>query len=172
MPPPIKEFDHDDPNRPRSPEIFLDRSVIQAETLAELPEDSSVTDLIENASDVPEKISEENDKEKQMSSEDSDEDSDDDIVVTNEKITLSSMETNMTTLSALTNASPSTAGINLKRNNLLTLTNMPGLSAGSKVSKKIFCIITRYTTIMLNIKLFYIIIVIIIIVGMFLIFTK
>lgn len=143
-------MDHDDPNRPRSPEIFSDGPVIQAETLGELLEDSSATELMETASDVPEKVSEENDKDKQISSEDSDEDSDDDIVVTNEKITLSSMETNMPTLSALNNASPSTAGINLKRNNLLTLTNMPGMSGGSKVSKTILCIITKYIFIMLN----------------------
>jgi len=85
---------------------------------------------------VPEKVAEENNEDTQMSSEDSEEDSDDDIVVAAGNFTLSSMENNMVSLSQQNNASPSTAGINLKRNNLLTLTNIPGMSSGNKVSKK------------------------------------
>lgn len=138
MPPPVKELNNDDPNRPRSPETFLGGSGIQAETLVESLKESIETNAIETAteedSDVPGKIAEENNEDKEVSSEDSEEDSDDDIVVAAGNFTLSSMETNMASLSQQ-NSSPSTAGINLKRNNLLTLTNIPGMSAGSKVSK-------------------------------------
>jgi hypothetical protein len=138
VPPPVKELINDDPNRPRSPEIFLGGSGIQSESLVEPLKDSVETNTIETAteedSDAPEKITEENNDDKEISSEDSEEDSDDDIVVAAGNFTLSSMETNMASLSQQ-NSSPSTAGINLKRNNLLTLTNIPGMSAGSKVSK-------------------------------------
>ncbi|XP_025416965.1 pre-mRNA 3'-end-processing factor FIP1 [Sipha flava] len=135
VPPPVKELINDDPNRPRSPEIFLGGSGIQSESLVEPLKDSVETNTIETAteedSDAPEKITEENNDDKEISSEDSEEDSDDDIVVAAGNFTLSSMETNMASLSQQ-NSSPSTAGINLKRNNLLTLTNIPGMSAGSK----------------------------------------
>lgn len=136
MAPPVKELDND-PNRPRSPEQFLGGSGIQTETLVEPLKDSFETNKMETAteeeSNVPEKIAEENNEDKEISSEDSEEDSDDDIVVAAGNFTLSSMETNMPSLSQQ-NTSTSTAGINLKRNNLLTLTNIPGMSAASKVS--------------------------------------
>lgn len=128
MPPPAKVINDDDPNRTRSPEIFLSGPPgIQDD---DAPENSSKT---EEGINVPEKIS--NEDKQDVSSEDSEEDSDDDIVVAAGNFTLSSMENNMTSLSQQNNASQSTAGINLKRNNLLTLTNIPGMSAGSKVSK-------------------------------------
>lgn len=91
----------------------------------------------EEGTDVSENMTEENHDDKQASSEDSEEDSDDDVVVAAGNFTLSSIENNMVSLSQQNNASPSTSGINLKRNNLLTLTNIPGMSAGTKVSKTI-----------------------------------
>lgn len=140
VPPTVKELDDEDPNRPRSPEIFLGGPGIQAEVLVKRSEHSFETNLVETATEVdiniPEKVAEENNEDRQISSEDSEEDSDDDIVVAAGNFTLSSMENNMVSLSQQNNASPSTAGINLKRNNLLTLTNMPGMSSGNKVSKK------------------------------------
>lgn len=142
MLPPVKELNNDDPNRPRSPETFLSGQGFQAESLIEPPEDSfePLETAIEEGTNISEKVDEENNEDKQISSEDSEEDSDDDIVVAAGNFTLSSMETNMASLSQQTNSSPSTAGINLKRNNLLTLTNIPGLSAGSKVSKLVILI--------------------------------
>lgn len=98
----------------------------------------------EEGTDVSENMTEENHEDKQVSSEDSEEDSDDDVVVAAGNFTLSSIETNMVSLSQQNNASPSTSGINLKRNNLLTLTNIPGISAGTKVSKTFVCIIFTY----------------------------
>jgi len=138
--PTVKELDDEDPNRPRSPEIFLGGPGIQAEVLVKRSEHSLETNPVETATevdiDVTEKVAEENNEDRQISSEDSEEDSDDDIVVAAGDFTLSSMENNMVSLSQQNNASPSTAGINLKRNNLLTLTNIPGMSSGNKVSKK------------------------------------
>lgn len=140
VPPTVKELDAEDPNRPRSPETFLGGPGIQAEVLAKRSEDSFETNLVETETEVdindPEKVAEENNEDRQISSEDSEEDSDDDIVVAAGNFTLSSMENNMVSLSQQNNASPSTAGINLKRNNLLTLTNIPGISSGNKVRKK------------------------------------
>lgn len=137
----IKELADDDPNRPRSPEIFLGLSGNQTEILTEAPKDSFETNKMEDATEedanVSEKIAEENNEDKQISSEDSEEDSDDDIVVAPGNFTLSSMENNMASLLQQNNSSPSTAGINLKRNNLLTLTNISGMTAGSKVRCKI-----------------------------------
>lgn len=134
----VKELVDDDPNRPRSPEIFLGLPGNQTEVSTELPKDSFETNTMEAATEddtnVSEKIAEENNEDKQISSEDSEEDSDDDIVVAPGNFTLSSMENNMASLLQQNNASPSTAGINLKRNNLLTLTNISGMTAGSKVS--------------------------------------
>lgn len=133
---PIKELDDVDPNRLRSPETFLGGSGIQAETLADPSNDSFETNTMiskpEESTDVSENMTEENQEDKQVSSEDSEEDSDDDVVVAAGNFTLSSMENNMATLSQQNNASPSTSGINLKRNNLLTLTNIPGMSTGTK----------------------------------------
>lgn len=139
VPTPVKELDSNDPNRPRSPETFLVGTGNQAETLVKPLEDSIKTNemetkTVEEDSNAPEKIAEENNQDKEISSEDSEEDSDDDIVVAAGNFTLSSMETNMASLSQQ-NTSPSTAGINLKRNSLLTLTNISGMSTGSKVSK-------------------------------------
>jgi len=130
----VKELD-DDPNRLRSPEIFLGGPGIQTETLINTSENVFETTTMETATEedsVSEKIDKDNNNDKQLSSEDSEEDSDDDIVVAAGNFTLSSMENNMVSLSQQNNASPSTAGINLKRNNLLTLTNIPGISTGSK----------------------------------------
>ncbi|XP_025203753.1 pre-mRNA 3'-end-processing factor FIP1-like [Melanaphis sacchari] len=136
VPPTVKELVNEDPNRPRSPEIFLGGTGIKAEALVKPSEDLFETNLSEIATEVginvPEKVAEENNEDKQISSEDSEEDSDDDIVVAAGNFTLSSMENNMVSLSQQNNASPSTAGINLKRNNLLTLTNIPGMSSGNK----------------------------------------
>lgn len=137
VPPPIKDLDYDNSNRLRSPEKFSNGSTIQIDTQSK-PSNDYETKAMENTTKediVPEKINEENDENKQASSEDSEEDSDDDIVVAAGNFTLSSIENNMASLSQQNNASPSTAGINLKRNNLLTLTNIPGISAGNKVSK-------------------------------------
>lgn len=130
-------MDASDPNRPRSPEAFLGGPGFQTESLTEPPQDSFETleTTTEENSNIPEKVDEENNEEKEVSSEDSEEDSDDDIVVAAGNFTLSSMENSLAPLSQQNNASPSTAGINLKRNNLLTLTNIPGVSSGSKVSK-------------------------------------
>jgi len=141
VPPTIKELDDEDPNRPRSPEKFLGGPGIQAEVLVKRSEDSFGTNPVETETETEindtEKVGEENNEDRQISSEDSEEDSDDDdIVVAAGNFTLSSMENNMVSLSQQNNASPSTAGINLKRNNLLTLTNIPGMSSGNKVSKK------------------------------------
>lgn len=138
VPPTVKELDDEDPNRPRSPESFLGGPGIQAEVLVKRSEDSFETNLVETEVDIndPEKVVKENNEDRQISSEDSEEDSDDDIVVAAGNFTLSSMENNMVSLSQQNNASPSTAGINLKRNNLLTLTNIPGISSGNKVSNK------------------------------------
>lgn len=139
VPPIVKELDDEDPNRLRSPETFLGGPGIQADVLVKHSEHSLETNLVETATEVdinvPEKVTEENNEDRQISSEDSEEDSDDDIVVAAGNFTLSSMENNMVSLSQQNNASPSTAGINLKRNNLLTLTNIPGMSSGNKVSK-------------------------------------
>lgn len=141
VPPPVKELDKDDPNRPRSPETFLNGPGNQVGTLAENSENALETNTMEVVSEegvtVSEKIIEENNKDNEISSEDSEEDSDDDIVVAAGNFTLSSMESNM---AQQNNASPSTAGINLKRNNLLTLTNIPGVSAGNKVINTVLCI--------------------------------
>lgn len=130
----------DDPNQLRSPETFLSSPGIQADTQINPPdslvETNMMTNKTEEGTDVSEKKTEENNENKQVSSEDSEEDSDDDIVVAAGNFTLSSMENNMTSLSQQNaNANSSNAGINLKRNNLLTLTNIPGMSTGSKVSK-------------------------------------
>ncbi|VVC24322.1 Pre-mRNA polyadenylation factor Fip1 [Cinara cedri] len=126
-----KELDNGDPNRPRSPETFLGGAVIQNDPL-DKPTDMNnlVTSTIEEDI-IPEKLAEQNNEDKQMSSEDSEEDSDDDIVVASGHFTLSSME-NSAPILPQNNASPSTAGINLKRNNLLTLTNIQGMSSGNK----------------------------------------
>jgi len=130
---------NEDSNRPRSPEIFLGEPGSQAEALVKPPDDLFETNLLETATEVginvTENVSEENNEDKQISSEDSEEDSDDDIVVAAGNFTLSSMENNIVSLSQQNNANSSTAGINLKRNNLLTLTNIPGISSGNKVSK-------------------------------------
>lgn len=132
-------MDNGDPNRPRSPETFLGGAVIQTDALGK-PTDINMfetniveTSFVEEGTHIPKKITEENNEDKQVSSEDSEEDSDDDIVVAAGNFTLSSMENSLPQNSA----SPSTAGINLKRNNLLTLTNIPGMSSGSKVSETI-----------------------------------
>lgn len=139
MPLPTKVINDDDSNRPRSPEIFLGGPPgIQTVTLTDSLENATDTNTmeIEEGINVPEKNSDENNDDKQnASSEDSEEDSDDDIVVAAGNFTLSSMENNIASLSQQNITSQSTAGINLKRNNLLTLTNIPGMSAGSKVSK-------------------------------------
>jgi len=115
------------------------------ETLADPPnnlfEDNFIETETEGSTNIPEKITEENNED----SEDSEEDSDDDIVVAAGNFTLSSMENNMASLSQQNNASQSTSGINLKRNNLLTLTNVPGMSAGNKV-RIILCFIFAYKT--------------------------
>ncbi|CAH1720796.1 unnamed protein product [Aphis gossypii] len=136
VPPTVKELVNEDSNRPRSPEIFLGEPGSQAEALVKPPDDLFKTNLLETATEVdinvPENVSEENNDDKQISSEDSEEDSDDDIVVAAGNFTLSSMENNMVSLSQQNNTSSSTAGINLKRNNLLTLTNIPGISSGNK----------------------------------------
>lgn len=136
--PPIKELDNGDPNRPRSPESFLGGGVIQSDALGK-PTDVNMfetnivdTSAEEESTNISEKKAEKNNEDKQISSEDSEEDSDDDIVVAAGNFTLSSMESNL----PQTTISPSTAGINLKRNNLLTLTNIPGVSSGNKVSNK------------------------------------
>lgn len=141
----VKELDDSDLNRPRSPEIFSDGQGVQMEPLAvpsnNLFEDNSIETETELSTNTPKIIIEENNED----SEDSEEDSDDDVVVAAGNFTLSSMENNMASLSQQNNASQSTSGINLKRNNLLTLTNVPGMSAGSKV--RIFlCFIFAYKT--------------------------
>lgn len=102
-------------------------------------ENNSIETETDEVTNVPEKITEEN----KDDTEDSEEDSDDDVVVAAGNFTLSSMENNMATLSQQNNATQSTSGINLKRNNLLTLTNIPGVSAGSKV-RIIVCFIFTY----------------------------
>lgn len=112
----------------------------QAEVLNDTPESLFETNKMETTAEddtsVTEKTNDESNEDKQeASSEDSEEDSDDDIVVAAGNFTLSSMENNMASISQQNNVGPATAGINLKRNNLLTLTNIPGMSAGSKVSK-------------------------------------
>lgn len=147
VPPPVKELDYDNSNRLRCPEQFSNGSAVQIEALVEpsndLLENNTMETIVEEDI-VSDKINEENDENKQVSSEDSEEDSDDDIVVAAGNFTLSSIESNMASLSQQNNASPSTAGINLKRNNLLTLTNIPGVSAGSKVSKIILKLKIKY----------------------------
>jgi len=140
VPPTVKKLDDEDPNRPRSPEIFLGGPGTPAEVQVKRLEHSLETKLAETATevdiDVTEKLAEENNEYRQLSSEESEEDSDDDIFVAAGDFTLSAMKKNMVSLLQQNNASPSTAGINLKRNNLLTLTNIPGMSSGNKVSKK------------------------------------
>lgn len=141
MPLPIKELDNGDPNRPRSPEIFLGGPGIKTDSLnnsEKLFETNLMEASAEEDTNIPEKMNDENTEEKPASSEDSEEDSDDDIVVAAGNFTLSSMENNM--VSQQNNANSSTAGINLKRNNLLTLTNVPGVSTGNKVNTIILCI--------------------------------
>lgn len=138
MPPPIKIID-DDPNRLRSPEIFPSGLEVQDDVLTgaldNLVENKMMDTETEESIIVSEKKTEENNEDKQISSEDSEEDSDDDIVVAAGNFTLSSIENNMSSLTQQnSNANLSSAGINLKRNNLLTLTNIPGISVGSKVS--------------------------------------
>lgn len=135
MPPPVKVLLDDDPNRLRNPETFVSGSGIEADSLANPLENSIEINTMETETEEGTKVSEKKGNENNengQDSEDSEEDSDDDIVVAAGNFTLSSMENNM--ISQQNNASQSTAGINLKRNNLLTLTNIPGISAGNKVS--------------------------------------
>lgn len=141
VPPPVKIID-DDPNRLRSPEIFLSGSGVQDDALTDALDNSVETKMMDTETEesiiVSEKKTEENNEDKQVSSEDSEEDSDDEIVVAAGNFTLSSIENNMSSLAQQnSSANLSSAGINLKRNNLLTLANIPGMSAGSKVSKTI-----------------------------------
>lgn len=136
VPPPVKIID-DDPNRLRSPEIFLSGPAVQDDVLTDALDNSVETKIMDTETEesiiISEKKTEENNEDKQVSSEDSEEDSDDEIVVAAGNFTLSSIENNMPSLTQQnSNANLSSAGINLKRNNLLTLTNIPGISAGSK----------------------------------------
>ncbi|XP_029341576.1 uncharacterized protein LOC115033348 [Acyrthosiphon pisum] len=129
IPPTVKELDDKDPNRPRSPETFLGGSGVQADVLVKRSEHSLKANLVETVPEmdinVPEK---ENDEDRQISSEDSEENSDDDIVMAAGNFTLSSINNYMASFSQQNNASSS----NLKRNNLLKLTNIPGMSSGNK----------------------------------------
>lgn len=159
VPIPVKVLDNDDPNRLRSPETFLSVPGIQAEAMINPVDNSVETNVtateMEQGTIVSEKKPEENNEDKQALSEDSEEDSDDDIVVAAGNFTLSSMENNMASLSQQnSNANSSSAGINLKRNNLLTLTNVPGMSTGSKVSKTNLMLLSK--TVYTCINIYYI----------------
>lgn len=150
--PPIKELDNGDPNRPRSPESFLGGAVVQTDALGK-PTNVNMfeTNIVEtSAQGESTNIPEKNNEDKQISSEDSEEDSDDDIVVAAGNFTLSSMENSLPP----NTASPSTAGINLKRNNLLTLSNIPGMSSGSKVRKQLNLISVSDTFLLILIYIF------------------
>jgi len=135
--PTVKELDDKDRYRPQT---FFGGPGVQAEVLVKRSKHSLKTNLEETVTEmdinVPEKVAEENNEDRQILSEDSEEDSDDDIVMVAGNFTMSSMNNYMESLSWPNKESPSTAGINLKRNNLLKLTNIPGMSSGNKVSKK------------------------------------
>ncbi|XP_050432675.1 pre-mRNA 3'-end-processing factor FIP1 [Adelges cooleyi] len=140
IPPPVKELSND-LNRPRSPEAFFNGTGFQSESLSNLPDGSLETNIMETtekqSESLPEQVPDENDDEKQaVSSEDSEDDSDDDVVVAAGNFTLSALESNMAQHAQQNNASPSTTGINLKRNNLLSLTNSAGLTTGNKQQGK------------------------------------